>query len=235
MARSRPKSPALNSNETLKAALEGVGISQSASQRGALNAALKKVSEGASPPPNATLKAALAKLGAQPANTGQHRAIADTLRKMSENASPPLSPGLKTAIGKAVGQAPPPQQEDLLRTIRKWSDAYGHSPEKSGPHLAGGLKGICRAVETGSGASTAGFRDGLLGSMHLGLDARFAPRDLTGISASDALAGDWRRTERDLWASIEKVTRQLEELPEPTQSRLRAALIRRLSSGGSRG
>jgi hypothetical protein len=232
MATSRPKSSAFDSGESLKAALEKLGAQPTlAGQSGALAAALRKVSEGTNPPPNTTLKAALEKLGAQPTLAGQSGALAAALRKVSENANHPLNPSLKAALGRSADQGHPSQQEDPLRAVKKWSEAYSHSDGETFPHFRGGLKGICKGVEAGPKARTLGFRDGLLGSMHLGLDARLTPRDLAEITANEALAGDWRRTERDLWASIERVTRQLEELPEPTQSRLRSALIRRLRSG----
>jgi len=182
--------------------------------------------------PNASLKAALAKLAA--AQTSQQTDLAKTLKKVADAQRATPNASLKAALAK-LAAAQTSQQTDLPKTLRRISDAQRTVPNAALTSKLADISAIAHhkpRFESTQAASQTGFQVGLKQLADFNLNPWAKPEQLFFGSATAGLERDWRRVEADLWTTVGKLRSQLGEIPQAEREHVTNALVHYLRSEG---
>lgn len=176
--------------------------------------------------------------------------VSGTLRKISAHQKPlQQDPAFRAAVSRAVARASEAQMtsdvesdlgkvdrdrpKDLASALRQIAAAHRRStPAPTVTHLIG-LKEPAlpnSLTDAKKKAFRAGFLRGVQEAGSINLNPWIGQAELFQSSASDPLQEDWRRVESDLWAAVEKLTEQLQELPPKTRVRLAKVLAQYIRS-----
>jgi len=176
--------------------------------------------------------------------------VSSTLRKISANQKTlQQDPAFRAAVSRAVEKASEAQEASDVES--DWGKVGDDSPKD----LASALQQIAAAHRRSMPAPTitrliglkdpvlpksltdankkafrAGFLRGMQETGSVDLNPWIGQGELFWSSGSDSLREDWRRVESDLWATVEKLTEQLQELPPKTRVHLAKALAQYIRS-----
>ncbi len=176
--------------------------------------------------------------------------VSGALRKISASQKTRhQDPAFRAAVSRAVAKASEAQKasdvesdlgkvgddrpKDLASALQQIATAHRRGmPAPTITHLIGLKDPILpkSVTDANKKAFRAGFWRGIQETGSVDLNPWIGQREFFRSSGSDPLREDWRRVESDLWATVEKLTEQLQELPPKTRVHLAKALAQYIRS-----